>query len=680
MEVAASIVAFVQVAAEIAKCVDKSRKLWQHIKSLPTEFEDILSNIEEYGVLFEELDEQLKMDGTSPCRNDSSAKRSLKIAQRAVGSLHSLVEDISSQVTVKKGFQKKMYLAKIAIKKDRLDQYQARLSQSLDFLQMAFSVYHIDLTRRSSDMVVQRVTTGLISYLDGVQEAKGRPIRDANDDSDEMQSQHSNQGNAMVPIPKSAPQTTRIYAPSKFGRFAWAQEKDNGAWQAYLQFPSWLSQSVFELTSMPTIAGRNFSYRVYNIVPWESEILQKVQDGDSKGVLELFRTRKASPFDRDDTGSSLLHYAARSKKYEMCKLLLNLGLRECLIEQGSERNPVAQFVYFPNNSNRQARDTKPEDHWEKIVTLFHSYLDDPESTMVLRLFEFLQEWAYGDEFVLTFRERFLPKFYTGPLSNRLEAFRLGSFIMNGSHTLRSLLSTNSKISSSDVHFSTVEKCSLVHSVAVALGSRYADVDLPYKRLWLQGSIFGEDWSQLVAQVASVSTPEDLHSIETVSPWDIHHVPIWRGTPLISVIGGVLCSVSLDVSFVHWDNAIQSSIQRWVCDLKEAGVDLDVYGKRETGLLKDQMRGALDADAIETSRHVIRNKMAYGTVGLRRGIPTRIEGNENYFIPIRILDLKVGPSPDDWQVIWAPEFEWMACQFWKLVETVDIAMPGSWVDN
>ncbi|KAH6900046.1 hypothetical protein B0T10DRAFT_570456 [Thelonectria olida] len=564
MEVAASIVAFVQVAAEIAKCVDKSRKLWQHIKSLPTEFEDILSNIEEYGVLFEELDEQLKMDGTSPCRNDSSAKRSLKIAQRAVGSLHSLVEDISSQVTVKKGFQKKMYLAKIAIKKDRLDQYQARLSQSLDFLQMAFSVYHI----------------------------------------------------------------------------------------------------------------------VYNIVPWESEILQKVQDGDSKGVLELFRTRKASPFDRDDTGSSLLHYAARSKKYEMCKLLLNLGLRECLIEQGSERYDflASLFVYFPNNSNRQARDTKPEDHWEKIVTLFHSYLDDPESTMVLRLFEFLQEWAYGDEFVLTFRERFLPKFYTGPLSNRLEAFRLGSFIMNGSHTLRSLLSTNSKISSSDVHFSTVEKCSLVHSVAVALGSRYADVDLPYKRLWLQGSIFGEDWSQLVAQVASVSTPEDLHSIETVSPWDIHHVPIWRGTPLISVIGGVLCSVSLDVSFVHWDNAIQSSIQRWVCDLKEAGVDLDVYGKRETGLLKDQMRGALDADAIETSRHVIRNKMAYGTVGLRRGIPTRIEGNENYFIPIRILDLKVGPSPDDWQVIWAPEFEWMACQFWKLVETVDIAMPGSWVDN
>jgi hypothetical protein len=46
---------------------------------------------------------------------------------------------------------------------------------------------------------------------------------------------------------------------------------------------------------------------VYNVVSYESDIIQRIQKGDRAGVLELFGNRKASPFDKDEYGHSLLY-------------------------------------------------------------------------------------------------------------------------------------------------------------------------------------------------------------------------------------------------------------------------------------------------------------------------------------------------------------------------------------
>lgn len=98
----------------------------------------------------------------------------------------------------------------------------------------------------------------------------------------------------------------RTYSPSKLGRFALAYTTATGAWQAYIQWPSWLSQSVCEIQSSPTLCGWTYNYRMYNIVSTKSEIIQKIRVGDKAGVLELFNSRQASPFDKDQNGQSLL--------------------------------------------------------------------------------------------------------------------------------------------------------------------------------------------------------------------------------------------------------------------------------------------------------------------------------------------------------------------------------------
>jgi hypothetical protein len=55
-------------------------------------------------------------------------------------------------------------------------------------------------------------------------------------------------------------------------------------------------------------AGWNFSIRVYKIVilPFESPILERAENGDVVGIQQLFSTRQASPFDRSESGWTVI--------------------------------------------------------------------------------------------------------------------------------------------------------------------------------------------------------------------------------------------------------------------------------------------------------------------------------------------------------------------------------------
>ncbi|PNP83251.1 hypothetical protein FNYG_03573 [Fusarium nygamai] len=457
-------------------------------------------------------------------------------------------------------------------------------------------------------------------------------------------------------IPKDNAKLNKKYTASRFGRFTMAYATTTDAWQAYLQLPSWLSSSVYELQSTPTGYGWTYNYRVYNVVSYESDIIQRIQKGDRAGVLELFGNRKASPFDKDEYGHSLLYWAATSKNFDICQLLLSLGLHEALLEKvgkTAQAGALAPPVYDPDRHH-------PEEIWLKIADLFQSYIDEPETSMVLRMFDYHNSCDYGDDFPAWIFS--LSRFKNAPY----------------------LIARELKITSFDVSESSRTGVSLMHSAAVAFGIRFADEVLPWIRGWAMWtmSLYNEGWGHLVREVASVARQEDLHTVEIVQPWDVYQVPTWKGTPLISVIGGALCYLSPDVSFFHWDNVFQGCIQKWVSILQESGVDLMLYGEQESINISKHFRAAFDSDAIEASRNEVRNVLPSSSARLTFIRPERSGRkmwNSNHWIPIRLLELKFGPTPSEWEIVWVPEFEWMAKEFWQMIEQEVVIMPGSWID-
>lgn len=324
MEVAASSIAFVQAATGIAKCIIKAKQFWSQVQDVPEDIQDLIIDLEVWKVTLTDVGSQLHDNVIPPSFwSNSSVKQSLSLAERAHIALDSLVRDMDKQLQSKKGMRRKMVAAKICIKKDALERFEKKLSRSLRLLQTSLQAYQLYVTatlsindsitnlrsaliRYSPQMISRRVTDDILKEMHKqiipkatVSACVSETIHDGNTRSIYRKDRR------LLAQTRRQPFGPQEYKPSKLGRLSLAYAEDTGAWQAYLQWPSWLSQTVYELCAAP-VCGWTCNLRSYSIFPAESEVTRIIEKGDLDSVRELFNSGKVSLFDRDSEGHSLL--------------------------------------------------------------------------------------------------------------------------------------------------------------------------------------------------------------------------------------------------------------------------------------------------------------------------------------------------------------------------------------
>ncbi|KAL6837023.1 hypothetical protein V8C40DRAFT_228975 [Trichoderma camerunense] len=665
----------IQTVPRVATLIYQTHKLWQEVKNVPDGIMGLVDQLKALESIFSDIEDQFNEDGAS-----ASFKNCLELSKKAHDSLGVLVADMRTQLQANKKMKRKYAAVKILLNKAVLERLEQSLSRCMTFLQLAIQAYQMAMLRKLSSQTTSARFQP--QHHAQVQQLLPQPPQT------KMPQNQFNDDDSLI-VHRSATGVSKktsgsfAFSLSKDARFALTYT-DTGAWQAQVQLPSWLSRSMYEFMSRPSIAGWTYSYRVYNIVPNDSEIMMRIQAGDVVGVQELFSSRRASPFDRSMRNESLLREAAYHQQYEICQLLLNLGLQSELDEgDRPRRTPLADIALAVITDMVGKRQIQEDTMPRKIAKLFSLYLQEPDALPAERLLDFVIEYSGNDHEVRIFQELFMPTYYFRLLRERLEVARLGAFVVLSPKTLRNFISEGGIIKKTDVSRSTREKLSLVHSAAIGFGCRYPEELVTYQRPigWFRA--YGSLWGSFVVDIASMADQKDLHSIEDIVPWDAYQVTTWRGTPFISVIGATLCYLCPDFSLYHWDRMLQGSIRKWLSLSKEAGVDLVEYGKREMELLgdpDDSTRGAFDAHAIERSRCIIRRQMN-GVEPVKKLCPLSEDmcWNDTHWIPLRIIDFKIGPEPGDWEIIWAPEFEYMAYEFWMCIESNMTRMPGAWVD-
>ncbi|KAK1983333.1 hypothetical protein LZ30DRAFT_714620 [Colletotrichum cereale] len=240
-----------------------------------------------------------------------------------------------------------------------------------------------------------------------------------------------------------------------------------------------------------------------------------------------------------------------------------------------------------------------------------------------------------------------------------------------------------EIARGDVEDSVKQGFSLLHSAAIAVGKRMAD-ELQYDPRVFRARSYTECWSDLIVEtVRAAPEVERLCHVETVVPWGWFLVPVWKSTPLISLLGGALCRLHSEIPLPEWDSIFQAVLKQWLRDLQSAGVDLLQYGRQEALVQKfgcPEVKGAFDSDAINASRRVVRNELQDATKDTwMTSVDRNCDKSDRYWMPIRIIALDYGPDVDDWRVRWLVESEAFAGEFWRVVEAPRVSMPGSWVD-
>ncbi|KAH8179453.1 hypothetical protein LIA77_00972 [Sarocladium implicatum] len=327
---------------------------------------------------------------------------------------------------------------------------------------------------------------------------------------------------------------------------------------------------------------------------------------------------------------------------------------------------------------------QPDKERDAVVELFQSYLRHSGLPSSQRLYDGVFELEFHDENVMMFQEKFFPNWYHSPVEERVNAIRQGAFTdVAMCRTFRLLLCRNGQILASDVRASTETKASLLHSAAVCMGRRYGEEATPYKKPFLYrriyGSSWGSEWRDWASDVARVSTCRDWHAIETLVPPEPFRIPAWTGTPLISMLGAMLCWLCPTQPRELWDRALEMALREWLRALQGGGIDLLDYGQRERSVMlgNDVWKAAFDADATRASATMVRPTVAPRTMWISALGPTR--GRTYPWVPIRLVNIEIGVEPEDWRLFWASEFEYLASEFWDMIERRASTMPGSWVE-
>ena len=195
-----------------------------------------------------------------------------------------------------------------------------------------------------------------------------------------------------------------------------------------------------------------------------------------------------------------------------------------------------------------------------------------------------------------------------------------------------------------VTFRTSRGETLLHFIATAWNEVFYFDDIKKARSLGAHSHSGEGtpsiypWHQLLRQVIDVGSPLDALDFLSMTPFCI----IAKYTRLRSR------RQRLSPSFLPLSNYV------WLQTLQESGVDLLEYGTREAVL---------------------------GLKGRLKEWPSNFPHNKG----ARLIGFCYGPQPNDWRFWTAEPTDYLAGQFWAMVEKQnmllhDCTVPGSWIED
>ncbi|KAI1111388.1 hypothetical protein F5Y14DRAFT_454037 [Nemania sp. NC0429] len=109
----------------------------------------------------------------------------------------------------------------------------------------------------------------------------------------------------------------------------------------------------------------------------------------------------------------------------------------------------------------------------------------------------------------------------------------------------------------------------------------------------------------------------------------------------------------------WEAYFRGNIGVWLETLKENGIDLAEYGRRELEILHRE----------EANRDWYAPAM----------LPRNLDQEYTYYGAVfRLVGFQYGPNPEDWKIYVSEATDMFAGEFWEMVENPLPTVPGSWV--
>ncbi|KAI1461783.1 hypothetical protein F4805DRAFT_413339 [Annulohypoxylon moriforme] len=652
--IVASGIAVAQVAGTAANAVIRLKRLWGEVKDVPENIADLMEQIDCLDPALWEAEQHFIQNQLPPqLWDDTAAIRSAKYCRKALQKLTDVADDLSSQINSGRRVDRRISCIKVLLKKDKLRDLERRLESALRMLQLAQQGYLITLVKLQPDIIACKVT----SQLETIQ----RPNSLITDDKE---TEHRNNSAHPKSFGAEAACCSRRELrawkkPSIFGRVNISSTPDG--FIIHTQPPWWLTGmlSAWSLNIAKSYSGWKFHLRNYPIRSAYSMVFDVVQRDDVKELQAMFDAGEASPFDRTEIGSSILHYAVFMASVKVTRLLKDMKLDvDCPNIGGFIATDCAYWCpreRIPNR-DRQLEFTQllsPDCFIFKDIEDCRYYSRCPAVSDV-EVFRRLQPII-------------CPAHNETPLITRL---RRAALNMINVPPLK--LEIVRRILSPDSNEDLKEACNSdanprpIH--VIALATSQFDISLKKFDNWRGTEI--EGWINYARNVIQRS---DLHDLSCTlyhptTSGNMPGDPSSRLTPLLCIL---LWPLGGHFRFPYRKSQVEHSgqtrLQNWLSLLKVIGIDLIKYGREELRILR-----ASDPK----SRTIMMYHYTHTYHITEMGLVLYADLWEGHYT---LISFRFGPNVDDWNIFWSEPTDEFAGEFWDMVENPIPRIPGSWYE-
>ncbi|KAK7996590.1 Transcriptional regulatory protein Pro-1 [Apiospora arundinis] len=638
--VVASGIAVAQLGIATGGAILKLKQLWDQVNDAPETISDLIERIDLIYPSVWDFEQQCSQYGLPPTLWDNTtATRSLAYCRKALKKLSDIVDAFAAQIATRRGFRQRLVAFKVVLKKDELKRLEEQLRNSLEVLRYAQDAYTRAMLIATPDIVALKLLQQpLRSNL---------PTASLQNFNDESTSPTVCESDEETQTSIAVSRTTR----PKYQRAikAWDPWSSFGNWSihtgpqevdAEFRPPWWLAglASSFYLHMHKQNSAWDVQLRLYLDRPDNDPVFLMAEYGDIVGLQALFDQRKASPFDRDENGGTLLHYTISWNQLEATKFL---------IEMGADLTETTRLGHRPTDIVGQYSIARSEpDAGLELARFLLPKIDMTESTSELSELHCECPYTVFWDVFQHLQPLLCPHHHETTLQSRL--YKLQQYDSADVQIHQFLLDPEWTIDPDTLcnEAWTVYGVSLLHHLVDS--HRYLRVIVTTAELKLHK--FTADIMRMTA---------DLHPYELASSREgaCRELKV-DITPFIRLIMELL-----EHNFEDYLTAPVRAInelQRWVQDLVKADVDIEEYGSVEQDILR-----SIKAESRTSFK--IRTDALYD-------IPSGLRGYE-----ICLYDFTYGPNVEDWTILCNEPTDEFVGEFWDLVEDRPLDMPGAWFD-
>ncbi|KAK7949323.1 uncharacterized protein PG986_010209 [Apiospora aurea] len=630
------------MAGKAGLSVLKLKKLWDEVRNVPQTIADLMMQIECLDPAIWDAETHFAENELCPLLWDpTAARKSTQCCRIALQKLSDLVGDLSMHIDSARRVKRKLSCLKVVLKKDELRTLEKRLETAVRMLQSAQNGYMITLLKLQPDIIVAKA----VAQLTPSQNPMSVTILPHSDEPEVTQKDYS---------------TIGTFGTQRRSALLRNKSSTSKSWIVRLQAPAWLldARKAWEICAQRSFGGWNINLRIYTMRPGSTLVFKAALEGDVGTLQKMFDIGEASPFDTDEHGFTLAHYSVAFTAMDTLQLLADMGIS--LNEPSHNGMPVLSLIGYTHRVKLLDHEKYPQfmsilDHGgylqKKDLT---SSSDDCECPLTGHwdLFQKLQPLCCPNH-----RQTSTGSRITRLWNLRVPDVRVIKSIIGPRWAKEAGLICNLFDQSGN------SENPLIHIMARLIG------DHIFCRMHSAVTSRLGGCSEFAAEV--IRNTSNIHVRRVIhirlNVFQDSYVPIGWSSPLVRLVFQLLFW-NRPIRRPRVERLTRSGLLQWLGIVKDAGVDLSPYGRKENEiLLNDGI--ARNMCCWHTSEHTL------------RGSSTYYPGWEtvNYQLRWYLYGFRTGSEPEDWEILWNEPTDDFLEDFWALVEDRSLDIPGSWVE-